>query len=319
MRPPRSCVASMILMFIMHPTNVAGVDLNLLVAFDALAAELHVTRAAKRVGLSQPAMSHALKRLRDLLDDELFVRTARGLLPTTRAEALAPVVHRTLAEIGAALAPPRAFDPKTLRRTFVVRATDYVEIALLPPLLARLREAGPHVVLRLRPTSGTSDEAVDLLDHDLLVGPLAKSSPRLVAQKLFDDDFVTVARRDHPVVKKRLSIEQFVALDHIQISIRGTPGGPVDDALQKRGLQRRIALFVPHFLSAPAIVAESDLILTLARRVANRVAPMLDLRVFTPPLEIPGFTIQQVWHERNHADPAHAWFRGVVAEVARTV
>ncbi len=319
MGPRTSSVSSMVYIPIMHDTNVAGFDLNLLVAFDALANERHVTRAAARIGLSQPAMSHALKRLRDVLGDELFIRTPRGLVPTTRAETLAPIVARALVEVGSALAPPRAFDPKTLRRTFVVGTTDYAEIAVLPPLLARLRDEAPHVVLRFRPVAPTAEEDLEHKGYDLVVGPAMGTSPRLLAQKLFDDDFVTVTRRDHPVVKKRLSIEQFVALDHVQISIRGTPGGPVDDALHERGLRRRIALFVPHFLGATMIVAQSDLVLTVARRVAERIAPLVDLRMFTPPIAIAGFSIHQLWHERNHADPAHVWFRSTIAEAVRSL
>ncbi len=307
-------------MVTMQDTNVAGFDLNLLVAFDALFTEGHLTRAARRVGLSQPAMSHALRRLRTALGDPLFVRTPRGLVPTARAEGVAPLVARALADVGAALAPPRAFDPKTLRRTFVVATTDYAEIAVLPPLLARLREEAPHVVVRIRPTSLTPDEDLGERGHDLVIGPNTGAQAATThSQKLFADDFVTVARRGHPVVKDSLTLERFLAVDHVQISIRGTPGGPVEEALEKRGLRRRIALFVPHFLGAPMIVANSDLVLTLARRVAKRLAPLLDLRVFEPPIAITGFSILQFWHERRNADPAHAWFRGLIAEVGKTV
>lgn len=304
-------------MFIMHDANVLGFDLNLLVAFDALASELHVTRAAKRIGLSQPAMSHALRRLRVALDDELFVRTPHGLLPTPRADTLAAVVRRSLVAVGAALAPPCAFDPMTLRRTFVVSAPDYTEIVLLPALLERLRREAPLVILRVRPASARPDVDLDDLSLDLAFRPLGSSSPRFVTQKLFSDDFVTVARRDHPTVKRRLTLQQFVTLDHIQISVRGAPGGPVEDALAKLGRRRRIALYVPHFLSAPMIVSTSDLILTLVRRIADRMAPLLNLRVFPTPVPLPRFSVHQLWHEHRHADPAHVWFRGVVADVAR--
>lgn len=304
----------------MHDTNVAGFDLNLLVAFDALFAEAHLTRAARRIGLSQPAMSHALRRLRASLGDPLFVRTPRGLVPTARAESVAPLVARALADVGAALAPPRAFDPKTLRRTFVVATTDYAEIAVLPRLLARLREDAPHVIVRIRPTSLTPDDDLNDRGHDLVIGPkTAALAATTRSQKLFTDDFVTVARRDHPIVKDELTLDRFIAVDHVQIAIRGTPGGPVEDALEKRGLRRRIALFVPHFLGAPMIVAKSDLVLTLARRVAKQLAPLLELRVFEPPIPIAGFAIHQFWHERRQGDPAHAWFRGVIADVARGV
>lgn len=302
----------------MHETNVASFDLNLLVAFDALATEQHVTRAAARIGLSQPAMSHALKRLREVFDDELFVRTPHGLVPTPRAEALATVVRRTLADVDDVLAP-REFDAATLRRTFVVSAPDYFEIVLLPPLLARLRREAPHVALRLRPASTSLAEDLDQRKYDLVVCPPVAAAPRLLSQKLFDDDFVVVGREGHPLLaKKKLSLDDYLAADHVQIAVRGTPGGPVDDALAKLGQRRRIALFVPHFLTAPLLVQRSDLVLTLARRIANAVAETFGLTIHEPPLELPGFSIHQMWHEQKHADPAHVWFRGLVAEVAKT-
>lgn len=304
-------------MFDMNTAHVARIDLNLLVAFHALFVERQVTRAAARTGVTQSAMSHALGRLREHLGDELFVRTPRGLLPTPRAEALGPEIERLLGELDTALSPAAAFDAAKLVRTFSIASADYGELVLLPSLFARVAREAPHVSLRLRPASQALDRDLEAGTIDLALGPPVDLSPRLVAPKLFDDQFVCVVRRGHPIVKKRLTLKQFVALDHMQIAVRGAPGGPVDDALAAVGLQRRVALFVPHFLAAPMIVAKSDLVLTLASRVAAALASRFELSVFPTPLAVEGFAIHQIWHEQRQNDPAHAWLRATVADVAK--
>ena len=309
----------MMRMFIMNLSHVHALDLNLLLAFDALVAERHVTRAAKRVGISQSAMSHALARLRAHLDDELFVRSPRGLLPTPRAAALEGPIHAALEALDRALAPPAVFEPRTLARTFVVAATDYAEMVLLPPLLQLLRAVAPHVILRLRPTPAAPERELERGAVDVVLSPPRDLTPRLVAPRLFDERFVCVVREGHPTVKRTLSLERFLALDHLLISVQGTPGGPMDDALAQRGLARRIALYVPHFLTAPMLVATSDLVLTVASRIAQSMAPMVGLRIFPTPIPLPPFAIHQIWHERHQQDPAHAWFRGLIAQVAKGV
>jgi DNA-binding transcriptional LysR family regulator len=303
----------------MSMVHVRDLDLNLLLAFNALATERHVTRAAREVGVTQSAMSHSLARLRAHLGDPLFVRSPRGLLPTPRALALEGPIRNALEDLDRAFAPPEVFAPETLRRTFVVAATDYAEIVLLPPLLERLRGVAPHVILRLRATPTLPEGELESGAVDVVLSPARNLTPRLLAPRLFDEQFVCVVREGHPTVKARLTLERFVALDHLLISVQGTPGGPVDDALKREGLSRRVALYVPHFLSAAMLVAKSDLVLTVASRIAKLMAPMLGLRVFPTPVPVRPFAIHQIWHERHQKDPAHAWFRGLVAEVAKEV
>ena len=303
----------------MNLAPVRTLDLNLLLAFDALVTERHVTRAAQRVGISQSAMSHALARLRAHLGDELFVRSPRGLIATPRAAALEGPIRDALQALDRALAPPGVFEPRTLARTFVVAATDYAEIVLLPPLLERLRAAAPHVILRLRPTPASPETELERGAVDVVLSPSRDLGPRLVAPRLFDERFVCVVREGHPSVKRKLTLQRFLALDHLLISVLGTPGGPMDDALAQKGLARRIALYVPHFLTAPMLVAKSDLVLTVASRLARVMAPMVGLRIFPTPIPIPMFAIHQIWHERHQQDPAHAWFRGLIAQVAKGV
>ncbi|MBL9105329.1 MAG: LysR family transcriptional regulator [Myxococcales bacterium] len=304
--------------------NLAAMDLNLLVTLEALLGERHVTRAAARLGLSQSATSHALARLRRLLGDPLLVRDGQLLVPTTRAAALAPRLAEALASLRSVLAPPAAFDPATARRRFTLGMADYAQFVLLPPLLARLSAAAPHVDLVVR------DSAIDRLDEiDFTVAPdssVARSDPlrggrqpALRGRRLFRERYVCVARRGHPRIGKKLDLATFVALPHAFIAPRGTPGGVVDDALAERGLTRRVALMIQHFLVAPDAIAGSDLIITLAERLARAFAGRLPLALHEPPLALPRFTMQLYWHERRHLDPAHQWLRRQILEVGAAV
>lgn len=298
--------------------NLAALDLNLLVVLEALLAERHVARAAGRVGLSPSATSHALARLRRLLGDPLLVRDKQTLVPTVRAEALAPRLADALASVRAVLAPPAAFEPATARRTFVLGLADYAQFILLPPLLTRLAETAPHVDLVAR--DFPLERPLEHFDElDVLVAPgrgLARADPLgahagagLRESRLFRERFVCVARRDHPRIGKKLDLATFVALPHAFIAPRGTPRGVVDDLLAERGLSRRVALMLQHFLVAPHAVAGSDLVITLAERVARAFAAHLPLTIHEPPLAIPRFAMHLYWHERRHLDPAHQWLR----------
>lgn len=299
----------------MHVVDDAP-DLDLLAAFDALHRERHLTRAAARVGKSQPAMSRALARMRDAFADELFVRTPRGMVPTPRADALAPEVRRVL-DAARALVRARAFDPATLERTFVIATTDLVEAHLLPTLAARLRDLAPRASLLLRPMESTLAGDLEVGRVDLVVSPRAGIPEGAMQRHLFDDEFLCAVRRGHPALRRGLGLEAWAALDHVQIAPRGAPGGPVDDALASRGLSRRVVVRTPSFLAAPVLVARSDYVITAPRVVLAAVAEPLGLHTFPPPLPLPGFRIQQGWHRRAHGDPAHAWLRGVVAQAAR--
>ncbi len=312
-------VQSMLFIRIMHETHaLAGVDVNLLVALDALLTERHVTRAARRLGLTQPAASHALARLRALLDDPLLVRGGDGgLAPTPRAEALAPVVHRALAELAAAVRGADVFDPATARRTFRLGTGDYAELVLLPQLAARLGRIAPRVDLFATSPPTDAPAAMARGDLDLVLSPPQPDwTTGCYTRHLFDDDFTCVVRKGHPVAAQRLTVARFCALDHLLIAPRGTSGGFVDDALRAVGRARRVAVVVPHFLVAPHVVAATDLILTLASRMTDRLASPLGLVTLPPPVELPGFAMHLVWHQRTHHDAGHRWFRDQVAAVA---
>lgn len=307
----------------MQDVNLGAVDLNLLVALRALLTERHVTRAAARVGLSQPAMSHALARLRELFDDPLLVRTAAGMQPTPRAEALAPALTSALDELARLVAPPGAFDPRASTRRFRITADDYTELVLLPHVLERVWKEGPDIDVQIRAPVGRGIEDIVEGRADFSIVP-ARSGPGprgVYVQKLFHEEFVAVVRADHPHVKKKLSLDEYLALPHALISPRGEAGSVVDNALAKLRRTRRVAVEIPHFLVAPHLVQKTDLVLLLGERVAAVMAEPLGLRVLAPPreLDLQGFSVSLIWHERHRADPAHAWLRKVIAAAAKAV
>jgi len=290
---------------------LAGVDLNLLVALDALLEAENVTRAARRVGLSQSALSSALGRLRHLFGDRLLVRTRGGMAPTALARRLREPVRRALDEVAGMLRSPGPFDPRTPHR-FRVAVTDYVGLVLLPAIAARVLGAGPAIDLEVR-TIDDWQLPVDELDRgalDVAISFFRDVPPRLSSEHLFDESFVCAVRRGHPVVRRRLSLRQYTTLPHLLVSPRAGLLGTVDAALAARGLSRRVAITVPHFAVAPAVLAHTDCVATLPERIARLAARSTRLRLFAPPIAIPGFAIRMVWHPQTDADPAAAWFRG---------
>ncbi|WP_437734500.1 LysR family transcriptional regulator [Sorangium sp. So ce1335] len=301
----------------MHPVHLASIDLNLLVVFDALLAEGSVTRAAARVGLSQSAMSHALGRLRALIDDPVLVRTPRGMIPTPRAQELAGPIREALAKIEATVAQSPHFEPATARRSFSVATVDYVELILLPRLVQKLFSDAPFVDLVARPYASDMWSSMETGKVDLAIGMFPSVPAGFYRQRLLEERYMCVVRKDHPVVRSKLTLKMYTSLPHALISPRGDSGGRVDEVLAEQGLSRRVALQIPHFLVAAHIVAETDLVLTVPARIAQAFASTEALRVMKPPVELGGFSLDQVWHERHAKDPAHMWLRGIFAEIAR--
>jgi DNA-binding transcriptional LysR family regulator len=305
-----------------HDRNLAGIDLNLLVVLDALLAERHVTRAASRVGLTQSAASHALARLRALLGDPILVRGAGGqLVATERARALAPQLRRSLDDLAIALRGEPPFDPSTARRTFRIAAADYAELILLPPLLERLAGGAPGVDLWVvqMPDDPARALAAGEIDAAIGVWPERPWPAGTYQKRLFDDHFRCVVRAGHPAAKQRMTLARFCELPQLLVAPRGTPGSFVDTALERLGRSRRIALAVPHFLVAPHLIAASDLVVTLATRVARVFAEPFGLVLLPPPVELPGFTHSLVWHERGHRDAGQRWLRDQLVAVSSSL
>jgi DNA-binding transcriptional LysR family regulator len=299
--------------------NLAAVDLNLLVALDALLKERSVSHAARRLGLSQPAASHALARLRALFDDPLFVRCATGIEPTPRALALAPSLESALAAVRATLAGPARFDPATDARTFRWAAADAVAALLLPPMVERIGREAPSIVLHVQNVSG---EDVDraLIDGELhaAVVPTAHDRAGVRHKLLWKESFVCVLRGDHPMARKRtFTLDDWLSLRHVVVTPRGTPGSLVDTVLAERGQRRMVSVMVPHFLLAPPLVARSDLSWTAPERVGREYAARFGLAVRSVPLALEGFSLYLRWHERNERDPGHRWLRSVMNAAVR--
>lgn len=291
-------------------------DLNLLLALHALVEEASVSRAAARVGVTQPAMSRSLARLRDHLGDALLVRTGRGMRRTPRASSIAAPLRQLLVELDAVVGARPSFDPASSRRTFDVATPDYGATVLLPPLLERLARLAPGVGVRIHPVPDDLGSALEAGSVDVAVVPRRAEAPGLVWSRLFSERFVCLARRGHPKIRQQLTLDVYCRLGHVVVAPTGRPGSPVDDLLTRRGRARRIACQVPNFLVAPLVVAGSDLVVTAPERISARFGD-LGLATYPPPIEVPGFTIHVGWHERFRAEPAHTWFRGLVTELGR--
>lgn len=301
-------------MFVIHKVDILP-DLELLALFDAIHRERHLTRAAARSGKSQPAMSRALARMRAAFGDELFVRTPRGVVPTARADALAPEVRRLL-DAATALVKDRAFSPVALDRTMTIGTSDFAEAQILSRLTTLVQAEAPRVNLR---TMAIPPDPMDWLADgrmDLFIAPQGGVPPTAMVGHLFDDSFLCAVRADHPVVRRTVSLDRYTELSHIQIAPRGRPGGPVDDALAALGLSRRVAVRTPSFLAALVLLSHSDFIITGPRTILEQLSDTFRLRTFPLPFDVPGFRVVQAWHPRAQDDPAHQWLRSLIARVA---
>jgi len=317
------------------PEQLWAIDLNLIVAFDALARERNVTRTAQRLGVTQSAMSHSLRRLRELLGDPVLVRGRGGMMLTPRAESLVVPLRSGLVTLGRALAQPSRFEPQTARRAFCLASPDLFDVLAIPPLLARIRSEAPGVDIRVVPIderllvdqleTGEVDVAVVAQQEEPAAEP-PPSASGLLRRTLFRDRYTCLLRADHPALARRrgrratpaaLSLATYAALSHALVSPRGGGPGLVDRALAQHGLSRRVALRLPHFYSALAIVAKSDLILTAPSALARLVPADLEIVALPPPLRLPRHSINLIWHERFSKDRGHGWLRDLVSEVAR--
>jgi DNA-binding transcriptional LysR family regulator len=297
--------------------DIRAVDLNLLKAFDALIRERAVTRAAGRIGLSQPAMSHALSRLRDLFADDLFVRTPNRMEPTARAREIAPLVSAAIEYIEVALNLGIGFDPATSASIFSAGMAEYAEVALVGRLAQDFARQAAKATLRLTPLTGV--EAAEQLDSgtiDVAVAHLRALPPHFDSLVLLHDPFVLIARRGHPLAAQSPSLESYAALSHVLVSPRGATIGAVDRALADFGLTRRIALLVATYLALPAVLAPSDLVATVPQRTARQIAKIAEIEIKPLPIEL-SVPVSMAWHRRAASEPAQVWFRSLLIEAAK--
>jgi DNA-binding transcriptional LysR family regulator len=294
--------------------KLSSIDLNLLVVFDAIAQTGSVSLAADRVGISKAAMSHALARLRAQAGDPVLVRSGQDWVLTDAARALTSRVHTIVEEARAVLAPQGPETDK-LQRDFRILTTDLV-LSLLGNALGHdtARDA-PGVNLCFLPLM-PDDVPSARLGADLAIGVFSNLGSAFRTQRLFQDRFVSLARRS-AVGRKELTLDRFLAMRHVQVAPRGRPGGSVDDALAALGLTRRVARSVPYFLAALDLVANSDCIVTASARLAHLHAGRFGLSVFEPPLDLPHYDISQVWHPEVDSDSGHRWLRRAVSRAAK--
>ena len=305
---------------IITPVNTADIDLNLLVAFEALLSERNVTRAARRVGVTQPAMSNALRRLRALLEDPVFVRTAEGMAPTPRALALGPPIAAALNGIRTALSAS-SFDPRRSTARFSVATLDYLEALYFPRLLHLLEAEGPATHLSVRRLAAIYEVPQLQLESgtiDCAVGPFPQPmTPQsgLLSRVLAEEEWVCVGRRGHPAFRSRISLKAYAGLRHLAIRYPdpGAGTGMIDRLLAAHGLTRTCPATVPHFMTLPFHVAQTDCIATLPRPLATLFARALPLQIAEAPLPKPS-AICLVWHSRADGDPAQGWLRRMIIE-----
>jgi DNA-binding transcriptional LysR family regulator len=300
----------------LHEIDLAPIDLNLLVLFDAIMRERHVGRTAVRLHLSPSAVSHGLARLRRVLHDPLFLKHPKGVVPTDRASDLAPAIADILERVRGVVADAEGFDPKTSHRRFTLGAPDAVFAVVLPSLLATLAQQGPEIDLSVRtllPQTALAD--LDGRQADLVIQPIAEVAPRFHATPLYEEEFAIAMRAGHPL-RARLTLDRYCKARHVLVSMTGDPHGNVDVILKKLGKDRRVATTVPNFLFALAVVAETELLGAVPRHMAP-YAERLGVVLVDPPAELTPLTrsaIQVIATRAALADPGVVWLRGLLIE-----
>lgn len=292
--------------------ELRGKNLNLLPALEALLETRSVTAAARRLHVTQSAMSHSLSKLRELLSDPLLVPAGRALVLSPRAAQLAEALPAALTHLERTLAPPQPFDPATSRRCFRVATLDYFEFVLIGDLLAHVRDHAPSVEIWVERFTQASASALLAGELDLALvgeGSVARH-PGVVRHELFRDPFAVMLRDGHPALRKKaLSLEAYLAYPHVVVTVEGRADGAVDRALERLGARRVVALRVPHFATAPLAVLQSDAICTIASSVAQRARALHPIALRRPPIELPSAGIVALWPKRAEADPGGRWFR----------
>jgi DNA-binding transcriptional LysR family regulator len=299
--------------------NLRSIDLNLLLVFDAVFQEKNITKAGSRIGLTQSSVSNALARLRGHLGDELFVRAAEGMRPTPRALELAEPIRATLFSLQNILDPKR-FDPATESRVFKIAALDYFSVIVAPSLASYLTQNAPGIDVRIISGNNSASELLDKGEVDFAAIPFHNQSDRFGSQLLISDTWVCMARKDHSFAGTVPTIKQFADAQHLGLSLTGDPRNFIDDELAKLGHSRRVVMTVDSAAVIPAIVEESDLIVTAPRKVIQRYASANSF-MFECPVPVPNRSIHLdlAWHKRLSVHPSQKWFKETLLSVASTL
>jgi DNA-binding transcriptional LysR family regulator len=295
--------------------QLSQIDLNLLRVFQQLLKDRRVSLAATSLGMSQPAVSHALRRLREALGDELFLRTPAGMEPTPYAQQLAEPVSMALETLRDALTVRASFDPLHSQRHFTLAMSDVGEIYFLPVLMDRLGREAPRVtVSAVSVTEPTLKDDMVAGRIDLALGLLPQLQAGFLQQALFRQDYVLLMRGDHPLAQQpRIEVKHFADAEHVRVLAGGTGHSQVEEALQRQGMRQRVRLTVPHYMALCHVLASTDLVATVPQRFAERTLEPFGLAMRPLPLELPTAVIHQIWHARLHRDPGGQWLRALVA------
>lgn len=292
------------------------IDLNLLSVFQEVYRERQISSAAKRLGLSQSAVSNALARLRRSFGDELFVRTASGMQPTPLASQMAEPIGVAMAQVTLALNQRSRFDPATSHRRFTLAMTDVGEIYFMPTLIERCRQLAPQVeISSVRAGAINIKEEMESGRVDLAIGPFEDVSEALYQRQLFRQPYVSMFRKGHPLGRGELTLERFVRAEHLVVDSAESPYDRINQVLARAGIGPGVRFRVPHFTAVPYIVASSDLVVTVPQKLAERAAQPFGLEWAAPPLDLPLLQTNIFWHRRFNQDPGNGWLRSLLAEV----
>jgi DNA-binding transcriptional LysR family regulator len=293
-----------------------SIDLNLLAVFQEVYRERQISGAAKRLGVTQSAVSNALARLRRLFEDELFVRTFHGMQPTPFAEEIAGPLGVAMAQVTLALNQRSQFDPATSTRRFVLAMTDVGEVHFMPALIERCKLVAPQVQLSsVRAGSVALKEALESGRVDLAVGPFDNISEALYQRLLFRQPYVSMFRAGHPLARGKVTLDRFVAAEHLLVDATDSPYDRINQLLEQAGIGTSTRFRVPHFTAVPYIVGSSDLVVTVPQKLAERAAQPFRLKWIVPPLALPELQTNLFWHRRFNQDPGSQWLRALLVDV----
>ncbi|MEC9407505.1 MAG: LysR family transcriptional regulator [Abyssibacter sp.] len=307
--------------------NLKHIDLNLLVYLDVLLQTCSVTQAAESMGISQPAMSNGLRRLRELFGDPLLIRTKDGMAPTERARSLQPLVRKIVADVELAVEPDKGFDPATARRVFRLSVSDYSECTLLPPLLRAMHNTAPNITLDILTPSDVSYSDVEGGKVDLVINRFDEVPQSFHHQTIWRDSFSCMISRDNPI-RDHFDLDSYLQASHVWVSKTGMgigvgvePGtmqqlGWVDDALARLGKRRKIRVYTRHYQAAMQLAEMDDLVITLPSKSAKLQQDNPDILILPPPFDIPETELKMAWSSLLQHNPAHQWLRGLIAQVA---
>lgn len=294
----------------------SSIDLNLLSVFQEVYRERQISAAARRLGLTQSAVSNALGRLRRTFDDELFVRTAHGMQPTPLAQQMAEPIGAAMAQVALALSQRSRFDPATSGRRFTLAMTDVGEVHFMPVLIERCRAVAPNVeISSIRAHGLTLKDDMETGRVDLAIGAFEDVSEALYHRALFRQRFVSMFRKEHPLARGKVDLARFVAASHLIVDAAQSPYDRINGLLEKAGVTAGTRFRVPHFTAVPYIVGTSDLVVTVPQKLAESAASPFGLKWIEPPLALPTLQTNVFWHRRFNHDPGIQWLRGLIADV----